>query len=321
MRDHDKTQLTQYLLGDLPVAEIERFDELSVTDEEFGLALTSAEQELVDAHARGELSGAELARFNEHYLASPLRRERAKFAQTFQHWISEQNVEPVAVAAEPKNARRRPSRWGIFQFRRWAWGLAAAALVLLLAGGGLLVQNIRLRRQMEQTAARRDELAQREAELRKQLTDQQTSNDAAAQELARVEAERQRLEQELSKQTHQPSETPEAVATTLILGVPTRGGGTAPAIRSTAGPVNAQLELDPAADLAAYRVSLVNGANGQVLWQTGSSKPVTIHGRKFVYASIPGAKLQIGTYLLRVVATSAGASPENIGDYPFKVVK
>ncbi|MFN2493080.1 MAG: hypothetical protein ABR501_09385, partial [Pyrinomonadaceae bacterium] len=73
---YDDQTVTQYLLGSLPEAEAERFDELSFTDDEFADALMAAEKDLVDAYVQGELTGAELEQFKSHYLASPLRREQ-----------------------------------------------------------------------------------------------------------------------------------------------------------------------------------------------------------------------------------------------------
>ena len=81
---YNNQTITEYLLGSLPEAETERFDELSITDDEFAETLKAAEKDLVDAYVQGELIGAELEQFKFHYLASPLRREKVQFAQAFQ---------------------------------------------------------------------------------------------------------------------------------------------------------------------------------------------------------------------------------------------
>ena len=66
---YNDQSIIQYLLGSLPEAEAERFDELSFTDDEFAEELKAAEKELVDAYARGELAGAALEQFKSYYLA------------------------------------------------------------------------------------------------------------------------------------------------------------------------------------------------------------------------------------------------------------
>ena len=81
---YDHQKLTEYLLGSLPEAEAERFDELSFTDDDFAAALKSTENELADRYVRGGLNGATLERFQAHYLASPLRRRKVEFAKALQ---------------------------------------------------------------------------------------------------------------------------------------------------------------------------------------------------------------------------------------------
>jgi len=70
--------LTEYLLGQLPDAETEQLDELSIRDDEFVARLDKVELELVDAYVEGELTGEMLDRFKSHYLGSPLRRGKVR---------------------------------------------------------------------------------------------------------------------------------------------------------------------------------------------------------------------------------------------------
>src|SRR5260221_4791475 len=77
---HDPQLLIQYLLGSLADTEAERLDELSITDDEGAWRLTAAENDLVDAYVRGELSGETLRRFETHYLSSQKRQDQARLA-------------------------------------------------------------------------------------------------------------------------------------------------------------------------------------------------------------------------------------------------
>jgi hypothetical protein len=54
----DDELVVRYLLGALPDDDTECLDELSITDDEFALRLRTVEQDLVDAHVKGELSAA-----------------------------------------------------------------------------------------------------------------------------------------------------------------------------------------------------------------------------------------------------------------------
>ena len=74
-------QLVRYLLGLLPEEEAERLDEQSIVVDEFAARLQCVENDLVDAYVSGALEGDILERFESFYLASPLRREKVKFAE------------------------------------------------------------------------------------------------------------------------------------------------------------------------------------------------------------------------------------------------
>ena len=52
--------LVRYLLGSLPHEEAERLDELSIADDTVASRLSEAENDLVDAYIRNELSGETL---------------------------------------------------------------------------------------------------------------------------------------------------------------------------------------------------------------------------------------------------------------------
>src|SRR5580765_7610112 len=109
---YDDRLLTQYLLGALPEAEESRLDELSIADDDFAARLVSMENDLVDAYVRGELSGPDLERFRSHYLLSPARREKVRFAEAL---IAAADHSPAA-----SRTRAASHRW------EWrpAWGFA-----------------------------------------------------------------------------------------------------------------------------------------------------------------------------------------------------
>src|SRR5262245_12116577 len=102
---NDEQKVISYLLGALSETEAERLDELSVTDQEFAERLRRIEDELVDAYVRGELTGDWLDRFKAHYLASPLRREKVRFAQALLGYTDRAaTAEVMTMAAVPASA-------------------------------------------------------------------------------------------------------------------------------------------------------------------------------------------------------------------------
>jgi hypothetical protein len=118
---HDDELVIAYLLGAAPQDETERLDELSIVDDEFALRLSTAENGLVDAYVRGELSGERLTQFQNVYLATPKRRQKVAFAKSLVSLAGARGP----VASGPKRPFARFPQWAI----------AAAACVVLIAGG------------------------------------------------------------------------------------------------------------------------------------------------------------------------------------------
>lgn len=128
-----------YLLGSLPDQETERLDALSVADSRFAYELSAAENDLVDAYVQGRLTADVLARFESHYLASPLRRDKVEFARTFQRYGEEHCFAASAQPALAKTATQ-PARFSTWleKFNNTIpsirWGFALATAMLLAVG-------------------------------------------------------------------------------------------------------------------------------------------------------------------------------------------
>lgn len=335
--------MTRYLLGSLPEAEAERLDELSITDDKFADALKAAEKDLIDAYVQGELTGAELEQFKSHYLASPTRREKVKFAQAFQVFAGKElDAQTAAARAEtPAQAakERKVSGWfsalNIFTTPRLAlqWRAALAVLVLLIAGSWLVLENKRLRQQVSHTEARRDALVEREKELQQELEGQRTAKATTEQELARVSEERARLEEELKKEQQRVSEQPRTARqeqpsspgggiASFILTPQMRGAGQIQTITIPAQTdhVAMQLRLEPN-EYPAYRVALLEQSGNQTLWRSGTLRATTAGDSKTLSANFPASLLKSGVYTLRVNGIAANGATEIISDYPFRVVR
>lgn len=334
---NDQT-ITRYLLGSLPEVEAEHYDELSFTDDEFAESLKAAEKDLIDAYTENELTGEELEQLKSHYLASPIRREKVKFAQAFRS-LSEKDAQAQvgAVRSEtlPRSAtKRKGSGWfsalSFFTGPRPAlqWGLAAAALALMIAGGWLVFENARLRQQVSETQPSRDALLQREEELRRELERQRSLSTQTEQELTRARDDRARLEVELKQQEQQRAAKQQAPASSsvsiasFVLVPQMRGAGQ---IQTISIPVDKnfvgmRLDLEPG-DHAAYRVALLNQSNNQALWRSGKLRARVTGNGKALGVSFRADLLKPQVYVLRVTGVSASGASDIVGDYPFRVVR
>ncbi len=338
-------RIVNYLLGSLPEAEIESLDELSITDDEFAVALSAAEKDLVDAFVRGELTGAALEKFRSYYLASPLRRGRLDFARALETLAEKQPNLQSATALEETSERRatKARRSGGFftgffttPRLRWQWGFAVAAIGLLIAGIWLASENARLRQQVSQTQARREGLGTRERGLQDELERQRQAVAKTEQELALVREERERLEAELKQQAQespvatgernapnqQRPSSPRGAIASFVLTPQMRGVQQMSTISIPVDTeqVTMQLELEPN-DYSAYRVALVDQAGAQTLWRSRQIKARATARGKALGVTFPASLLRPQVYTLRVTGVAAGAVAEVVSDYQFKVVK
>ena len=314
---YDQKFLAQYLLGLLPEAETERLDELSVTDDSFAAQLEAAENDLVDAYVRDELTRETLDQFRNHYLASPLRREKVKFASALQEF-----GEPTAVAATKADLKDVSSKrgWltGMFAIPAFQSSLAVATIVLLLAGGWLLFDNSRLRRQSAALQARQNELVQREQELKAEAEGQRNAATQTEQELAQL-----RAEQQSRREQQKPSETglPGLIAT-LFLTPQLRGAGQLSSVKiePATKSIAAHLTLEPN-DFPSYQVILIDLTNHRTVWSSGILKARTRDDNKVLTVAFPAERLTSQSYALRVSGVATSGAAELISDYPFRVVK
>ncbi|HEV7743487.1 MAG TPA: hypothetical protein VGO56_00705 [Pyrinomonadaceae bacterium] len=319
--------ITEYLLGSLPEGESERLDELGVTSQEFAESISASEKDLIDAYVQGELSGAMLAQFESHYLASPIRRERVEFAEAFQVFArTHRALEDSPTRGQADLDRKRKRGWlstlSIFseQYPALLRGLALAAIIVIVAGVFVLRQNARLREQMSLEQAHRDELQQREIELQKQLDQLRAGHTAAERELALLREERLRIEEKLSKSGQLPAS--EAAIVSFILTPQLRGVGQA---QSVSIPVNTarvtmRLTLEPN-DYQTFTVALLDQSNHQELWHSGKLKAGSRGDDRSLNVSFSALLMKTQSYALQVSGISTNGQAEVLSDYPFKVVK
>jgi hypothetical protein len=117
--EEQEERLVRFLLGDLPPAEQVEIEDRLFEDREFLDELSAAGDDLIHAYLTDSLSADDRARFEAHFLASPLRRERFNFVRGL-----------VATAREASAADAPLHEKGLAA--QWWWTLAAA--LLLVAG-------------------------------------------------------------------------------------------------------------------------------------------------------------------------------------------
>ena len=351
---YDERKMRAFLLGALTEEETELFDELSFTDDRFADALNASEKDLVDAYARGELSDAELESFENHYLASPMRREKAEFAAAFQAFAERKTAQTAAEIPElPKKSLF--AGWNFSRRRGFAFqfGLAAATLLFLFLGVWSWLANRRL---SEQTIGTKEPPAEEfqtppNTENDKQSAAQRRSPEGGStfeqppkesilvaqkqspERLRKPSGLKKQPAEDLPPQT-QPKQTPPVISTgsdqprveprvtiaSIVLTPALRGDGSRIAelsISPETAFVDAQLELETD-EFPAYRVALVDLSN-RIWWRSDSLKAQKSGDGKTLTVRFPAKNLKPQIYSLVVSGVGAGGAPEQIGSYPFRV--
>jgi hypothetical protein len=305
----DDRTLVRYLVGLLTDEEAERLDELSVADDEFASHLSAVENDLVDAYVNGELAGETLGRFKSHYLSSPAKREKVRFAETLRRY--------QPAAATPVHATSG-GRW--FGVPLWVpeWGLAAAVLLILATAGYLLVDNLQLRREMADSRMARATLEERERQLQQQLNEQQTATAETARQLARVREALTALEARAEADQRRGG----GAVLAFNLRPATRGAGDIATIGVPPGTeaimLRLQLEAD---DFPRYRVALKEARTDRIIWSSAALQAASSGDGKSLSIRLRASVLDAQTYTLELTGIAPGGASELVGSYLFRVVR
>lgn len=338
-RNYDNQQLTQYLLGALPEAQAEAFDELSFVDDDFVARLEAVENDLVDAYVRGEIAGRELAAFESHYLASPRRREKVAFAKSLQEFAAQQiaTLPVTATASEEVRAEQPVTKepwWralvNFFSVPNLTlqWGMATAALVMLLAGGWFVWETMRLRGQISSSQTEFATLQQREKDLQTQIEQQRNANtktlEQLNQELTRTQQQLAQLQQQELARQQAKVELPNAESrlVQLELTPQLRGVGQASTLKVPVGTAFAVMQLETEDDdYQSYQAEVVSLAGDRLLWKSGKLKARLRGNAKIIDLKVRANRLAPGEYVVRLKGVDASGQVEDIHRYAFKVVK
>ncbi len=289
-RISDDRQLIRYLLGLLPEDEAQRYEEQSIVDDDVAARLRQVENDLVDAYVRGTLDEEFRKRFESFYLASPLRRDKVRFAERLLGAVDRASALGAAVPAVPRTAARRS---------RFVWSLAPAAM-LLLACGILFLQDVRLRRGLVDAQRQGAALDGRARDLAGQLDGQRAANDTIRKELDRVRA---------------------ADPIALVLRAQTRAVGPVSviALSPDARVVAFDLELE-GSDFARYEVALKDPVTNRIIWRSESLTPGSSNRAPAIAVTVPATLLKPQHYLLELSGRNSAGPDDTVGSYAFQVL-
>lgn len=315
----DKESARRFLLGsvsDTERAEIE--DGFLVSDDAYQ-ELLIAEDDLIDAYARGELSASESNLFARKLLTSSRLRERVEFAQILRKSISGKNV-AAALAHTPDTAK---SWWrslfeSSFLSRPTFAFTSAATATLVIALGSLWVWTNR-----EQLLIATEQQAQPTTAPTPEAPGSPT---ALHESSAPIQiAEQQQPQQQTTRDAVKPKPAPvkkaiPVVATfTLLPGAVRSEGNVSPLVLpASANKVRLRLMLE-SDDYERYRATL-STPEGSRLW-VGIIADKNSNNSAYLKLNLPAKLLKPGDYVLSLGGANSDRQWESVTDYSFRIVR
>src|ERR1043165_7746249 len=131
-------RIIAYLLEELPKEEEEQFEEECFSEEDWPNQIELAEEDLIDAYLRRQLTPEQRLRFEGNYLTTETRQERGAMAAALLRHLDNFDAASQSSARVPSRelswAERLHDYWSSY---RWPLRAAAALTVLIIIASGL----------------------------------------------------------------------------------------------------------------------------------------------------------------------------------------
>jgi anti-sigma factor RsiW len=311
-RDVDAT-LKRYLLGQLDPGDDAWLEQRYFQDDGLFERVLLAEEELMDAYLRDELSGPQRARFESRFLTTAHGREKIEATRALIQCLAE-HPEPVP----PRPGKAAVGLRRLFPPFHPTWSLGrlsavATAVAVLAAAGWLVSVNRRLTGQLDAIRRERAEVARQAQQLRNEAAGERAR---ALEEGRRERAARDRLERTLAALQQSGS-----VVTTVLTPGLLRDFERPPqlVVPPGAGLILLQLEIgDHAYD--GYRV-VVRTVAGDEVWRQEVSKPQPSDAMDRVTVGLPARRAPWGDYMVTVQGRTRHRALEDVASYYFQVVR
>ena len=330
-RCDDETLIRRYLLGELSEEDQRLLEERLMTDEAYFQQLLLLEDDLADDYVQDKLSPSEQARFENHFMAAPERRQKVKLAMALRRYVAEQ---ASPALPEPAPAGPPPAAgWRVLTaFRRLApmkAGLALAGLLLLVTAGalGLFIQTVRQRTQIQQRQAWQAELQRANQALQQQLAEQQARQATLPPPRAHQPGQghppgRDPAAEKPAAPLTEPARHAPVVALALEPGR-TRAAVPAAQVELPANTRTLQLQLTLEDDRYPHYHAELRTAEGTSVWKRGHLPSQPRGAGKAVVVVAPAGGLTPGDYLV----TLSGETPDRnyddhrVATYFFRLTK
>ncbi|HSL84995.1 MAG TPA: hypothetical protein VLF66_19625 [Thermoanaerobaculia bacterium] len=324
MSDHDTTQISRYLLGQLPKDEVDRIECQLLTETGLFELAETVEDDVIDRYVRRELAPEERRRFERRLLPSERIRERVELARALAAHTRRRN---------PGRTERTRRSQVVPLFRPAAARLAwAASLVVLLLAGWLGIQLVGMHGQVDDVEAARLAAVERagelEAEVERARTAEARGSRAAGERTEALESELSAARGRIAELEARPvpaEPTPGAAPTerrvrkpgdyaTAFFALATRSDGGLEVLDlrgKEAGRLEIELGPPPAGPVEATVTR-----DGVVVWHEAGVEVEALDGESMAVVVLPAQSLQSGRYSVTV---KEQGSDHPLGSHAFVV--
>ena len=273
-----------YLLGSLDGEQLEQVEVRLMSDSQFQDDLRKAQDELIDDYAFGILPESERERFEQHFLLTPERASKLRFARAMKEFLGEdtnQDEEAAAHSSWRRTLLRPPAG------RKLRMGIVIAASLLIAVVAAVLIS-----RQFRNAQITQDQMARAETERQVVLW---SRNPPVGDKDSR-----------LAKLSLTPGVLRESVG--------------ARRVTITEETLATQLRLVLMGErFNSYEATLFNDEDA-VVFAVGSFIPEENEGERTLILTIPAKSLPDGDYQLKLHGTTADGQTVEAGSYAFQVV-
>jgi hypothetical protein len=292
--------LVRYLLGEASPEECSGLEAKYLADADLFEELEATEDDLIDAYARGQLPEADHRRFEEYFLVTPERRQRA--------WLARALLSHVAAESGAKQKGETESLGfpTVAARNRWPAAVQLVALVFIAAtvawSVGMTIQNLRLQKEVARLQAAIAGFRETERALQQRIREFQAN----------------KLSSEGNGQNHGKATSSVAVLT-LNSGIP-RGNGPDSSVVISSGTRLVRLYLASEDHGYSKLNATLETLTGKKVWQ---AKNLTLHGGREakVDLTVPANILANGDYIVNLTGSAPSGKTETMNSYAFRVVR
>lgn len=325
MAEANETRLMSYLLGELSEAEETQLEQQYLQDEALHQELLLAEDELIESFLRNEIPAEKLRRFESHFLASPVRRERLETARAMLRAIDTE-------APSLSSGRRSVASCGlaglISSFLAYRVPVTALAATALLLGAGLAFLALQLRTAQEQFRAERASWLQQQEDLTGQLTQHQGAATAGSELPHRIpsseggRSSRRGGSSVVNDLLPQQSSFPLHLASVVLMQGQAREAGELKHVVLSAEShlLLLYLVLPETANMRSYRAAIKTD-EGRALWTQTNLPLSAIEGKRSAALLVESRLLKPGDYVVTLTGTNSAGQEQELADYVLRVVQ